>query len=207
MNKPAATPAAPKGQGHTQARARAPEVCPRETAPELGLHTPAPEARLHPAMPEARLFTSTPEARLHAATPEPGSWLHVFLAFLLQLAGLLPQPNTQEGRHAAQALREFQDLLARYQRGELPLPTRHTHRTGELRPRLPRAQRRILLTPGLYAALYFTPRAAIAARARITARAGQLATAQRARSQTSVSIFGHHTQTPNCAFVIPISQY
>jgi hypothetical protein len=150
----------------------------------------------------ARNGQGHPPARDHA--PEVGSWLHAFLAFLLQLAGLLPNPNTPEGRHAAQALREFQDLLARYQRGELPLPTRHNHRTGELRPRLPRAERRILLTPGLYAALFFTPRAAIAARARITARAGRLA-AHKAATRTPVSFFDPSQATPTRALIVPLS--
>jgi hypothetical protein len=165
----------------------------------------APEVRPDDTAPEVRPDDTAPEVRLHTPTPEPGSWLHFFLTFLLQLAGLLPEPNTPEGRQAAQALRAFQDLLARYQRGEFPLPTRQNHRTGELRPRLPRAQRRILLTPGLFAALYFTPRAAIAARARIAARAGQLATALRARSQTPISIFGQSAHMPTHVLFIPLT--
>jgi hypothetical protein len=166
MNKLAATPAAPKGQGHTQARHRAPEVC---------LRTPA---------------------------PEPGSWLQFFLAFLLNLAGLLPPPNTAQGREAAQALRELQDLIARYARGELP-PHTH-HQAAERRPRLPRAERRILLTPGLHAALFFTPRAAIAARARIIARAGHLA-ARNAATRTPVSFFGPSPDMLNHALFVTLS--
>jgi hypothetical protein len=165
MNISAAHQAAPKGQGHTQARHRAPEV---------GLHA-----------------------------PQPGAWLQFFLAFLLQLAGLLPPPNTPEGREAAQALRELQDLIARYARGELTPHTRH--HAAELRPRLPRAQRRIRLTPGLYAALFFTPRAATAARARIAARTGQLTTALQALSRFPVSIFGPSPHLPTHAHFVLLS--
>ncbi len=166
MNNLAAPAAAPKGQGHTQARHHAPEV---------GLRMPA---------------------------PEPGSWLQFFLAFLLNLAGLLPPPNTPEGREAAEALRELQDLIARYARGEL---TPHPVPAGEWRPRLPRAQRRIRLTPGIYAALFFTPRAATAARARIAARTGQLTTALQALSRFPVSIFGPSPHLPTHAHFVPLS--
>ena len=166
MNKSAAPQAAPKGQGHTQARHHAPEV---------GLRVPA---------------------------PQPGAWLQFFLTFLLNLAGLLPPPNTKEGREAAQALCELQDLIARYTRGEL---TPQDHQAAELRPRLPRAQRRIRLTPGIYAALFFTPRAATAARARIAARTGQVAAALQALSRFPVSIFGPSPRVPTHAHFVPLS--
>ncbi len=143
-----------------------------------------------------------PEVGLRAPAPEPASWLHFFLTFLLQLAGLLPDPNTKEGRQAAQALRELQDLVARYKRGEL---TPQNCRAAELRPRLPRAQRRIRLTPGIYAALFFTPRAATAARARIAARTGQVTTALQALSRSPVSIFGPSPHVPTHVHFVPLS--
>ena len=159
-----------------------------------------------PAAPKGQGHTlarhHAPEVGLRTPATEPGSWLQFFLAFLLNLAGLLPPPTTPEGREAAQALRELQDLIARYARGEL---TPHAIPAGEWHPRLPRAQRRIRLTPGIYAALFFTPRAATAARARIAARTGQLTTALQATSRTHVSFFGPSHHAPTHVHFVPIS--
>ena len=138
-------------------------------------------------------------ARDHA--PEVGSWLHLFLAFLLELAGILPKPNTPEGQAAAQVLRELQDLFARYRSGELtPADRAHAALTAEPRPRLPRAQRRLRLTPGIYAALYFTPRAAIAARARFALR-----TRGTPRPITPMFFFVLPDTTPTHAHFVPLS--
>jgi hypothetical protein len=154
---------------------------------------PAPQGQGHPP------------ARHRA--PEVGSWLRLFLAFFLDLAGLLPRPTTPEGRAAARALRELQELLQRYERGELtPADRRPLGRHApDLRPRPPRSQRRIQLVPGIYAALHFTPRAAIAARARFAAAEPGVAAALRARSHTPVSNFGHSAALPIHALFVPIS--
>ena len=157
----------------------------------------------NPAAPKAaRKGQGHSPARDHA--PEVGSWLQAFLAFLLQLAGLFPADNTPEGREAAQALRELQALMARYTRGELTAQDR-LPLAPHPRPRLPRAQRRIRLTPGIYAALFFTPRAATAARARIAARAGQVTAALKALSRSPISIFGPSPHLPTHAHFIPLS--
>ena len=138
--------------------------------------------------------------------PEVGSWLHALLAFLLGWSRLFAAPDTPEARAFAQAIRELQSLAARHAAGDLPRSPARRHPPGRIRyARIPRAERRILLTPGLFAALYFTPRAAIAARARIAARAGQLATALRARSQTPISIFGQSAHMPTHVLFIPLT--
>jgi hypothetical protein len=152
----------------------------------------------NPAAPQAaRKGQGHSPARDHA--PEVGSWLQAFLAFLLHLAGLFPGEDTPENREAAQALRELQALMARYTRGELT-PQDRLPLAPHPRPRLPRAQRRIRLTPGIYAALYFTPRAAIAARARF---------AQHTRGTpppiTPIFFFGLPGPMPTHAHFVPFS--
>ena len=141
--------------------------------------------------------------RAHDHAPEVGSWVQGFLAFLLHLAGLLGQPGTKANQQLAQALRELEDLIAAHARGELSPPSRRPSPapTGQ---RLPRAQRRILLTPGLYAALYFTPRAAIAARARIASRAGGVHAALLATSRTAFSFSSLQAALPNRALIVTI---
>lgn len=163
--------------------------------------SPAPRAARHRAGP--------PPAR-HPA-PEVGSWLQGFLAFLLHLAGLLANDPTPQGRQAARALRDLQDLIARESRARLdstrlesarPTPRyRHAHHRPRV-PRLPRVQRRIILTPGIYAALYFTPRAAIAARARFATSAGRVASALQARTNRPFSILSRSAATPTHAHFI-----
>ena len=141
-----------------------------------------------------------------APTPEMGPWLQLFLALLLQLAGLPTRSGTAEGREALHALNQLRDLLALYSRGELPMVSRaHARRmahgrTPEMRARLPRSQRRIQLVPGIFAALYFTPRAAIAARARFAA----LLRAPAARP-TPFSKISLSTLTPTLALFVTIS--
>lgn len=142
----------------------------RHPAPEVGLRAQATASR-HPA-------------------PGMGSWLQAFLAFLMHFAGLIPQPDTPEGRAAAQALRELQDLIANYARGERTAEDRRPCRHHTPRVRIPRAERRLRLTPGIYAALFFTPRAAIAARARFAAGEPGVAAALRTALRSPFSIFG-----------------
>ena len=162
-------------------------------------NSPAPRAARHRAGP--------PPAR-HPA-PEVGSWLQGFLAFLLHLAGLLANDPTPQGRQAARALRDLQDLIARESRARLesarPTPRyRHAHHRPRV-PRLPRLQRRIILTPGIYAALYFTPRAAIAARARFATSAGRVATTLQARTNPLFSILSRFVAPSSHAHFIPLS--
>lgn len=146
-----------------------------------------------------------PEVGLRAPVSPPSAWVQAFLAFLLSLFSIIPQPDSPEGREAAQALQELRELLARYTRGELTAADRRPSRHRAPRVRLPRSQRRIQLVPGIYAALFFTPRAAIAARARFAAAEPGVAAALRALSRTSVSIFGHSAYSPTHAHFVPLS--
>ncbi len=137
--------------------------------------------------------------------PEVGSWLHALLAFLLGWSRLFAAPDTPEARAFAQAIRELQSLAARHAAGDLPRSPARPHPPRPHRdPRNPPAQRPSRRTPRRNAALFFTPRAAIAARARITARAGRLA-AQKAATRTPVSFFGPSQATPTHALFVPLS--
>ncbi len=159
-------------------------------------------------------------ARHHApemGAPEMGAWLRQFLALLMHWAGLLDAPKTPEARALAQAIRALQELIARHADGDLPWPDApHGHprarspyagvRYARVRyARIPRAERRILLTPGIYSALFFTPRAATAARARIAARAEGVLSALRAISRTPVSIFVRQPRLSTHADFVPLS--
>jgi hypothetical protein len=170
------------------------------------MNTPATHTA--PVRPATPARDQAPEM----GAPEVGAWLRQFLALLMHWAGLLDTPKSPEARALAQAIRAIQDLVARHADGDLPWSdVPHGHpctRAPYARiryARIPRAERRILLTPGIFAALFFTPRAFIAARARIAARAEGILSALRALSRTPVSIFGHHTQAPTHILFVPLS--
>jgi hypothetical protein len=165
----------------------------------VNIPAPQPQPGIPPAPPR------TPELSSNLV-----AGVQRLIAFLLRWSGALSPLSRPQTRELVEALQLLSTLIERYGAGAQGVPRASTPCAStpadacvDPSARLPRSERRELLTPGIYAGLFFTRLAAIAARARCTAIA-----ARRRRDtprHPPISIFALSGRIPMHALFVTIS--